>query len=337
MTLYQRTYHWLRRHQLLRQNVQRILTRPAIQTNPLYHRIYHRRIQKIMSQGEPFPLRVQIEVTNRCNARCLMCPRDRLRRPLGVMPRSLSANIIDQCAAGGTHEVILSGYGEPLLDPHLEERITYAKEQGLPRVSTFTNGALLDEDRAHSLLSVPLDAITFSFDGATRQVYEHIRRGLSYNQVVENITRFRTLRDQRGQTLPIIYMNMVQQHDNMAETGAFMDRWQELADYVFVTALHNMGGVDKITALGPAVGSPRQYPCYHLWTGLTIYWDGTVGLCCVDFDGASIMGDLNKSSIREIWTESAFRAVRDWHQAGQYDRHPLCKDCTADHSWWHQV
>jgi hypothetical protein len=253
------------------------------------------------------------------------------------MPLSLSSRILDQCAAGSVREVILSGYGEPLLDQHLEERIIYAKERGLPRVSFFTNGSLLDEKRANRILDTPLDAITFSFDGATRQVYERIRQGLHYDRVVENIERFRVLRDQRGRATPLIYVDMVEQRDNVAEVRQFISRWQNIADYVFVESLHSMGGQEEIAALGLGGGWRRQYPCYHLWTGMLIYWDGTVGLCCVDFDGASVMGDVTQSAIRDIWNGPAFRAVRDWHKAGQYGQHPLCRECTADHSWWHQA
>jgi len=337
VTVYQRGYDWLRRHQSLRQFAQRLVALPAVEANPLYRQLYRHRIQQVVAKGASFPPRVQIEVTNLCNAHCLMCPRDSLERPKGIMSLSLSRQILDECAAMGTREVILSGYGEPLLDKHLEERIVYAKERGLPRVAIFTNGSLLDEKRASRILDTPLDAITISFDGATREVYEHIRQGLHYDRVVENIERLRTLRDQRGRTTPLIYVNMVQQRDNVAEARMFMSRWQGIADYAFIEPLHNMGGEEEIGALGLGGSWRRRYPCYHLWTGMEVYWNGAVGLCCVDYNGSAIMGDVTKSPLCEIWNGEAFRAVRELHQAGQYSMHPLCRDCTADHSWWHTI
>ena len=42
-------------------------------------------------------------------------------------------------------------------------------------------------------------------------------------------------------------------------------------------------------------------------------WDGRVSLCCADFDGRNVFGDLRTSTIAEIWNSPAYRAVRRQH------------------------
>ena len=47
--------------------------------------------------------------------------------------------------------------------------------------------------------------------------------------------------------------------------------------------------------------SDVHYPCYRPWLTFTVLWDGRVSLCCADFDGRTILGDLRTSTIQEIW------------------------------------
>ena len=38
-----------------------------------------------------------------------------------------------------------------------------------------------------------------------------------------------------------------------------------------------------------------------------------MSLCCADFDGRTILGDLRHSTIREIWNSETYRALRREH------------------------
>jgi hypothetical protein len=50
-----------------------------------------------------------------------------------------------------------------------------------------------------------------------------------------------------------------------------------------------------------------NYPCYRPWLTFTVLWDGRVSLCCADFDGRHILGDLNTSSIKDVWNAEPYR------------------------------
>jgi hypothetical protein len=54
---------------------------------------------------------VQIESTNICNARCVFCPRDEMKRRQGVMDDFLYRKIVDECAALGIGHLRLHNYG----------------------------------------------------------------------------------------------------------------------------------------------------------------------------------------------------------------------------------
>ncbi|MCF6150336.1 MAG: radical SAM protein [Candidatus Kuenenia sp.] len=106
------------------------------------------------------PERIQIEITNRCNYSCGMCPRETFNLPDKDISFDLFKNIIDRIDSH--YNVTLTGWGEPLLHPQLLEMIAYAKNKG-HKVGLTTNGLLL----AHfieNFIESQLDKLTISLD-----------------------------------------------------------------------------------------------------------------------------------------------------------------------------
>lgn len=94
-----------------------------------------------------FPQHVNIEVTNRCNASCPMCPMQNMKRKEGNMSFSLFQKIVDECADNGVEKIKYHIAGEPLIHPKLEEMIEYSKEAGIPDTHLTTNASLLTKER----------------------------------------------------------------------------------------------------------------------------------------------------------------------------------------------
>jgi radical SAM protein with 4Fe4S-binding SPASM domain len=62
-----------------------------------------------------------------------------------------------------------------------------------------------------------------------------------------------------------------------------------------------------------------------MWLTFTVLWDGRVSLCCADFDGHQILGDLRTQTIAEIWNSPPYRAARRLHlESGGPD---ICRSC----------
>ena len=90
------------------------------------------------------------------------------------------------------------------------------------------------------------------------------------------------------------------------------------ADKIHVTDLHNWGGTLNTE-------SDVNYPCYRPWLTFTVLWDGRVSLCCADFDGTTVLGDLNSQTIAEIWNAEPYRNARREHlESGGPD---ICRAC----------
>ena len=58
-----------------------------------------------------------------------------------------------------------------------------------------------------------------------------------------------------------------------------------------------------------------------------ILQDGTVTPCCLDYNGAFIVGDTRKDTIEEIWNGPVYSKLRENFKKLKYDDYPLCLSC----------
>jgi Radical SAM superfamily/Iron-sulfur cluster-binding domain len=260
---------------------------------------------------------VQIESTNICNAKCVFCPRDEMHRRQGIMTVELFRKIVDECAELGITHIRMHNYGEAFMDRKLVEKVRYAKQKGIREVGLISNGSLITEPVARGMIDAGLDAINISVDASGKEVFESTRIGLKYDKVIANIERLVRLRGESGKRRPKLILSFVRQN-NSADEQAFIEHWRPIADKIHVTDLHNWAGTLNTE-------SDVNYPCYRPWLTFTVLWDGRVSLCCADFDGKTILGDLNTHSIAEVWNADPYRKVRREHlESGGPD---ICRAC----------
>ena len=260
---------------------------------------------------------VQIESTNLCNAKCVFCPRDEMHRRQGVMDFDLYRKVVDECAALGITHVRVHNYGEPFLDKQLVEKVRYAKSKGIAEVGMISNGSLITEDLARGMIDAGLDAINISVDASGKEVFEATRLHLKYDDVIQNVRTLARLRNESGRTHPKLILSFVRQN-NSAEEANFIKEWSQVADKIHITDLHNWAGTLNAK-------SDVQFPCYRLWLTFTVLWDGRVSMCCADFDGRHVFGDLKSQSIAEVWNSPLYRAARRQHlESGGPE---ICRSC----------
>ncbi len=131
---------------------------------------------------------MDIEPNSRCNFRCIMCQVSEWengKRSEDMTLEQLQAFIESQ---PGLTEVKLHGMGEPLMHPRYIEMVRYLVERDL-WVRTNTNSSLLHaRDNYRRLIDAGIGEIQTSVDGATKEVFEKIRRRSNFEQVVSNLT-----------------------------------------------------------------------------------------------------------------------------------------------------
>ena len=135
------------------------------------------------------PRQVQIEITNRCNMDCPMCPREVLDIELEHMDWGKFVTVVDKLKE--RENITLTGWGEPFLHPRIFDMIAYCKERG-HRVMITSNGLFSKESIAKEILNSGLDEITFSIDGVEDN---NVSNGHTSNKVYENIEKIARLRE----------------------------------------------------------------------------------------------------------------------------------------------
>ena len=172
--------------------------------------------------GRLFLDAIQIEVTSRCNIRCVMCPVTVLAGRWASHHLPWETFLRVARAFTSTKFVHLQGWGEPLLNPRLFDMIKVAKDAGC-RVGFTTNGTLLGEVASQRLLDLHLDLLAVSIAGATLQTHAAIRVGSDLLQILNNLRRLLDLRARQKVPHPKVEIFFLMTKTNMAELPAVVD------------------------------------------------------------------------------------------------------------------
>jgi MoaA/NifB/PqqE/SkfB family radical SAM enzyme len=151
------------------------------------------------------PPQVVLNLTNRCNIRCLHCyfyapaaetpnlPETRRARRAGralpdaghlaevqereADPRRTAA-VIDEALALGTRRFQFGSFGEPFFSPHALDLMARAKRGGAYCIA-YTNGTCFDRDTANALVAMGFDDLRITTMAGTPEAYVRLHPGSS--------------------------------------------------------------------------------------------------------------------------------------------------------------
>lgn len=281
-----------------------------------------------MLRPAAFPTRVNLEVTNHCNQRCVLCPRQEFTRPLGFLERSVFERVATECAAHGTR-LWLHFLGEPLLHRDLLDMIRDAKAAGVREVGLSTNGVSLHGRLADGLLASGLDRLECSIDAGDRDGYLAMRGRDHYARVIANVRGFLRRKRALGQETPVTSLQFMRTAAVEAALPALLDEWRpELGPRDFVMTIVPAGFVGAIAEGAPGGDStPPRTPCRWLFSSLMVLQDGTVTMCGADWDARAPLGNVREQSLASIWQGAELDRRRQAHLDGRFDATALCGGC----------
>lgn len=323
-------YNVVRKTPLLNYLAHKVIQSEAINRFPPYKSIYTGLINKKASKLLRAPSILELTLTDTCNARCIMCP-PQVHRGKTIMSREVFEKTVREGADLGIQKMVITG-GEALLDRSLEEKIKYAKQHGF-EVQLFTNGSLMQEGRARSIIASGLDTLTWSIDSVYAEEYEKIRVGLDFNKVKTNISRFMRIRRQMRRKLPLTRINMVALPENRNSRKDFRRLFGPLVDVVEIIDAHNWGQGGFISGEDKEYSQTTRYPCHLLFSKLVVWPDGTVRKCSIDYSPDAQMGILGENSLQEIFQCERMQSIKNAHLNSDFSE-PGCVNCTFKESWW---
>ena len=281
-----------------------------------------------------FPVNLDIEPTEACNLKCVMCPTGfNGAADTRMIDMDLTRRLIDEAAAHGTYSVKFTFRGEPALHRGLVEMVRYAKAKGIPEVQFTTNGIPYTDTKIRDLVDAGLDRIIFSIDGADKETVERLRLGVDYDRLVANIRAFHRVRAERGGVKPFIRVQMVRTLGNYDQVERFIEQWKPWVDDIRINDVTDRGQGDDL-----AVGDQRPVArrrCPQPWQRMVVSSDGQVVPCCLDWTKQWVVGDARQQSLAEIWQGERMEAMRQVQRLGRQDEVAPCRGCseTASYVW----
>ncbi len=301
------------------------------------------------------PIFVQVEITTRCNLRCVHCERnkDSARITNADMRLDLFKSIVGQLRYP-TQGINLVGLGEPLLNPDVFSMIEFAKKKGF-EVSLIDNFTLMNREKSRALIKSGLDYLYVSFDSVSKNVFEELRTGACFEIVVDNIKLFAETKKEANSEKPVFLFKSTISQKNFKEIpdliklaedlgadginfGKLMSRDKDSEDLCSMFLDEADLPKTKITVYPCELS--RTYECDTL-SGFYVSFDGKVLPCGLMAESASRaqysqlqLGDLNVDKIAKIWRADNFRRLREKLKSGLYFEQ--CETCPAN-KWLKQA
>ncbi len=282
-----------------------------------------------------FPIHLDFELAYRCNLKCIMCPYGDPKFKHPYMGKKLDIKVIKKILKEGVQQglssVRFSVLNEPLLEKSLVDLIKYAKSIGIIDIFITTNGMLLSEQKSYELIKAGLTHLMVSLDAATPKTYSIIRKGGDYEKVIKNIKGFLKVRTKTGSRLPLLRLSFTKMKPNAHEVEKFIKMWIDKVDYIAIAGyLNNIedSEINKKLA-GETMKGRIKFSCWQPWARCTIFANGDVFPCCMNYDRYTPVGNIYKNKLTDIWQSDKVKYIQDINKAGKYFKHPTCLKCVS--------
>ncbi len=324
------------------------------------------RINEESGYAQSYPHIFSIEVTSRCNIRCIMCGFHSKYRKEPIIGKDISNKLFEKAMSfvKEAELVPLCGGGEPLLKTDLPEMVNGISELGIPTVIT-TNAQLLTKNLSRELVLSGLSYIEISVDG--KESYEKIR-GASFEKLKKNLVDLSKMKKKLGSDNPVIDLSYTAMKDTLLELPDLIDLAVEIgAREIRVQPLqicfeemmeqNIYGDPDRTRELLEKAGDYaksrdiifsarrcaltedrrygddhrfneklQKYNCLEPFTSMTVRTDGSIQVCC---GGIELERTLNDHSLDKLWNCSEMMKLRRELITGEFRE--KCRNCNLIH------
>jgi len=303
-----------------------------------YHAVRH-----FKRFGHILPLKpesIQIQTHSFCNGRCLYCPYPEFSHKLeqGRMDRKIFFKIADEITKWPTlRQVMFMLQNEPLLDRDFSKFITYFKSLN-PQINlaTVTNGTLLNPSVIKQIIDCGLDELMISLDAFSKQTYEKLHPGFSFENILDAIDRLSRLKIHHLS----VKLSFVHNNQNHAELSDFITfarknrmgyRVIHLLNRANNLNSYNEFRLSRFTWKSLKLRLMYKYfyqSCTLPFNNMSILFNGDVVLCCNDWHRKAVVGNVQNESVERIWNGEAMNHLRQRIIKKRYHEIPACSQCT---------
>ena len=272
-----------------------------------------------------FPIYLILEPVSACNLRCPFCyqidEKFTSSKQMGMMKLEVFKKIIDEAASSGTEAITLTCRGEPTLHPQLGEMLEYCSGKFV-ELKMNTNATKLNEKLIHQILKSGMTDLVFSVDSYYKEEFESLRVRAVFEEVVENIKKFKEIREKYYPKSSCVTRASGVQVSEKQNPQKFEEFWKQYVDFVVMVTMMN-----KWDIYNNSTDVAGTSPCHYLGRSLCIYFDGSVIPCDYDYEAKLSLGKMDDFSIKEIWEDQKYKKMFDSHKNGKRSNYFPCDRC----------
>ena len=293
------------------------------------------------------PVLYNIETTTLCNMTCIMCPRTNLmkRKKDMVLDMPTYEKIVEQLQPFSevqlkrwyafvednyhikpkemnenhfymyiiARAVVMHGWGEPILDKHLPERIKLLADRNIPTYFSC-NPANIDLNKCQQLFENGLGYLKFSIESTDDIKHKAIRgKASNFTESYKKIIKLMEMVEDNMYGTKIV-LTMIDLNDESQDGfQKLYEKFKAYNPYIYLKSKNTQWLTEK--SLPASINKSICWSefCQYPWNSMSVKADGKVSLCSEDYNDESIIGDAKTQSLYEIWHSPALEHFRQNH------------------------
>jgi len=302
----------------------------------------HKTFCNLYLKHSVYPRYIEIETTTRCNLKCVMCEHTYWNEPNRDMSFSEFKYIVDQFP--DLVWIGLTGIGESFINKEFLNMLKYVKSKNIV-VELYDTFYFIDSYTSKIMVAYGIDKIFVSLDAATKETYEKIRVGSSFDRVIFNVRVLFEQKSLHDADFPEVSFHYIIMKSNIDEVLDYIDLVYSIAGsespIQFSQFLHNYKdvsdlfievpeelisivelkakkmGIQIIWNLDVQKAKPYMNECIE-WNMPFIFVNGDVIPCCASNESGNRenqkrlrLGNIFETPFKEIWNGKLYRELRD--------------------------
>ena len=265
---------------------------------------------------------VRIETSTQCNYRCVFCPHSTtFTRKQEVMELAMFKTIVDKIKSElpDITDITISGFGEAFLpwEYTIVDKIRYAKDSGY-KIHILSNGHNFSHPIIDQIDEIGVEDVRISLHAIDYPTYNKLTNAplYMYNKVIWNLKRILEKTD-----INLVLTFEIIEGINDDKIDEIIARY---GDHATLEMWRPHNWVDtfkyrKLPIINKTCGRPFNGP-------YQVQVDGTVNMCCFDYNGVLLLGDFMTQTMEEIFNGVPYLTLRRHHELGALSDY-ICHDC----------